>query len=218
MHMIHKMDRLSRFNCRDAHENARMARRYRLRARADRRDTNRRRIVEAAYKLHMTIGASRASASAIARLAGMKRQTVQRHFPDLVSLFVACSLHGQELDPPPDPAAWQREADPGRRLEGALIELYPYYRRNRAVFADIPNFEGVPGLEALWAAYRQHAEWQRAVLAEGWNVTADRHEWLLAALGHVIDYWTWRSITEGQGLDDEQAALLMTEMVRAIAR
>jgi AcrR family transcriptional regulator len=194
-----------------------MARRYRLKARAERQENNRRRIVEAAYQLHMTIGASRATTSAIARLAGVRRPTVQRHFPDLVSLFMACSLHGMELDPPPDTAAWQRLADPRHRLLTALCELYPQYRRNRAIYADIPNFEGVPGLQALFALMAQQKDWQRGVLAEGWQVADDRRESLMAALGHAIDFWAWRSLTEGQGLDDEKAALLMTEMVEGIA-
>jgi AcrR family transcriptional regulator len=195
-----------------------MARRYRLKARAERQENNRQRIVEAAYQLHMTIGASRATASAIARLAGVRRPTVQRHFPDLVSLFTACTLHGMQLDPPPDPAAWLAVADPGGRLLVALIELYPYYRRNRSVFGDIPNFEGVPGLELLFAAQAQLMDWRRGVLAEGWQVADERRESLIAALGHAIDFWTWRSLTEGQGLDDEKAALLMTEMVQGIAK
>src|SRR5713101_2169271 len=195
-----------------------MARRYRLKARAERQENNRRRIVEAAYRLHMTIGASRATTSAIARLSGVRRPTVQRHFPDLVSLFMACSLHGMELDPPPDTAAWQRVADPRSRLLTALCELYPQYRRNRAVYVDMPNFEGVPGLEALFALMAQQRDWQRGVLAEGWQVADDRQESLMAALGHAIDFWTWRSLTEGQGLDDEKAALLMTEMVQGLTK
>ncbi|OLC25192.1 MAG: hypothetical protein AUG06_11905 [Actinobacteria bacterium 13_1_20CM_2_65_11] len=194
-----------------------MARRYRLKARAQRQEDNRRRIVEAAYQLHMTIGASRATTSAIARLAGVRRPTVQRHFPDLVSLFMACSLHGMQLDPPPDPAAWQQLVDPRHRLLTALCELYPYYRRNRAVFGDIPNFEGVPGLEALFAALAQQRDRQRGILAEGWQVADDRQESLMAALGHALDFWAWRSLTEGQGLDDEKAALLMAEMVQGLA-
>ena len=45
----------------------------------------------------------------------------------------------------------------------------------------------------------------------------ERRESLMAALGHAIDFWTWRSLTEGQGLDDEKAAILMTEMVQGVA-
>jgi len=194
-----------------------MARRYRLKARAERQDKNRQRIVEAAYQLHMSIGASRASTSAIARLAGVRRPTVQRHFPNLATLFMACTLHGMEVDPPPDPAAWQRIADPRHRLLVALLELYPSFRRRRAIYLDIPNFEGVPGLEALFAAQAQQMEWRRGVLADGWLVADDQRESLMAALGHAIDFWTWRSLTEGQGLDDEKAALLMSDMVKGIA-
>jgi len=107
---------------------------------------------------------------------------------------------------------------PAPALLVALTELYPYYRRNRSVFGDIPNFEGVPGLEALFAAQAQLMDWRRGVLAQGWQVADGRRESLLAALGHAIDFWTWRSLTEGQALDDEKAALLMTEMVQGIAK
>jgi hypothetical protein len=82
----------------------------------------------------------------------------------------------------------------------------------------MPNFEGVPGLDALWAVQAQQMEGRRRVLAEGWQVADERRESLIAALGHAIDFWTWRSLTEGQGLDDEKAALLMTEMVQGIAK
>lgn len=115
-----------------------------------------------------------------------------------------------------DAGASQQVADPRQRLVSALCELHPYYRRNRAVYADIPNFEGVPGLESLFALMAQQRELQRDVLAEGWHIAEDRRESLVAALGHAIDFWTWRSLTEGQGLDDEKAALLMTDMVQGI--
>src|SRR3989442_5529563 len=112
----------------------RLARRYRRRARAARQENNRRRIVEAAYQLHMTIGASRATTSAIARLAGVRRPTVQRHFPDLVTLFTACTLHGVQLDPPPHPAAWLAVSGPRGRLLGALPVPYPSYPPDPLVF------------------------------------------------------------------------------------
>jgi hypothetical protein len=155
-----------------------MPRRYRLNARARRQDDNRRRIVEAAYQLHMTIGASRASIN---------------------------------------PVSWQAIADPRQRLLVALTELYPSYRRNRVVLADISNFEGVSGVESLFAMLAQQRDWQRGILAEGWQVVEERRESLMAALGHAIDFWTWRSLSEGQGLDDEKASILMTEMVQSVA-
>ena len=52
----------------------------------------------------------------------------------------------------------------------------------------------------------------------GWPVTEERRESLMDAIGHAIDFWTRRSLTEGQGLDDEKAAaaVLMTEMVQGV--
>jgi hypothetical protein len=82
----------------------------------------------------------------------------------------------------------------------------------------MPNFFGVPGLEALWAAAAQQRNWQRDVLAFGWEVAEDNRESMLAAIGHAIDFWAWRSLADGQGLDDEKAAILMTEMVGGVAR
>lgn len=72
-------------------------------------------------------------------------------------------------------------------------------------------------MEALFALLAQQREWQRGILAEGWQITEARRESLMAALGHAIDFWTWRSLSEGQGLDDEKSALLMTEMVQGVA-
>jgi hypothetical protein len=41
---------------------------------------------------------------------------------------------------------------------------------------------------------------------------------LLAALGHALDFQTWRSLVRQQGLDDEQAVELMVKMVRCAIR
>jgi hypothetical protein len=50
---------------------------------------------------------------------------VERHFADLASLFIACSLHGMQLDLSPDPTSWKAVGEPGRRLLYALNELHP---------------------------------------------------------------------------------------------
>ena len=44
------------------------------------------------------------------------------------------------------------------------------------------------------APYRRH--WDRAgyALVVGWGVEDRRLKTLLAALGHVLDFWTWRSL------------------------
>jgi AcrR family transcriptional regulator len=194
-----------------------MARRYRLKARAQRQDDNRRRIVEAAYHLHMTVGPARTTTSAIARLAGVERPTVQRHFPDLATLFMACSLHGRQLNPPPDPGDWERIADPRERLRAALRQQYPYYRVHRTLFRDIDQFFETPGLDALRAALGEQRQRQRDVLAQNWLVPMNREAVIAAAIGHALDFWTWKSLTENQGLGDDDAATLMAQMVQGVA-
>jgi AcrR family transcriptional regulator len=194
-----------------------MARRYRLKARAQRQDDNRRRIVEAAYHLHMTVGPAHTTTSAIARLAGVERPTVQRHFPDLATLFMACSLHGMQLNPPPDPEDWERIADPRERLRAALGQQYPYYRVHRTLFRDIDQFFETPGLDALRAALGEQRQRQRDVLAQNWLVPMNREAVIAAAIGHALDFWTWKSLTENQGLGDDDAATLMAQMVQGVA-
>ena len=63
--------------------------------------------------------------------------------------------------------------------------------------------------------YYQHwEERMRYVLATGWGVEDERLALLLAALGHALDFQTWRSLAREQGLDDGQAVGLMVNMVR----
>src|ERR1700730_7869849 len=89
---------------------------YRKRRRAEQEDETRRRITEAAVKLHGTVGPAGTPIKGIAAEAGVQRGTVYRHFPDLDSLFMACSAHWASLNPPPDPASWSAIGDPDERL------------------------------------------------------------------------------------------------------
>ena len=107
--------------------NIRVARKYELKKRAERQDGTRQRIVEAAVRLHTTVGPARTSISAIAEEAGVERHTVYRHFPDDRSLFLACSGQYAADHPLPDPAGWTAIADPEGRLRHGLTELYAYY-------------------------------------------------------------------------------------------
>jgi hypothetical protein len=58
----------------------------------------------------------------------------------------------------------------------------------------------------------------RYVLATGWGVEDECLALLLAALGHALDFQTWRSLVPERGLDDQQAVGLMINMVRCAAR
>src|SRR5256885_3645523 len=82
-------------------------------------EETRRRIVEAAVRLHTTTGPAWTTISAIAAQAGVQRLTVYRHFPEEKDLFRACVVHGWESFPPPDPRPWASIANPEQRLRFA---------------------------------------------------------------------------------------------------
>jgi AcrR family transcriptional regulator len=196
-----------------------MARRYELKRRAERQEETRRRITEATVELHETVGIAQTTISAIAEKAGVQRLTVYRHFPDERSLLEACSGHWSAANPPPGLEPWTRIADPEERLRSALDEVYAYHRRTEPMIANIiRDAPEKPLLLEIAQPYFQLWERMRDVLAVGWGVRGKRRELLLAAIGHALDFGTWRSLVRQQGLDDEQAVEVMVGTVRCLAR
>jgi AcrR family transcriptional regulator len=196
-----------------------MTRKYEMKRRAKRQEETRRRIVEATVELHKTVGMARTTISAIAEKAGVERLTVYRHFPDERALFSACSGHYMTANPPPEPASWTQVADPEERLRVALSEVYAYHRRTEPIFSNFfRDLPVKPILLEVGAPYLQLFERMRYVLATGWGVEDEHLALLLAALGHALDFQTWRSLVRQQGLDDEQAVELMAKMVRCAMR
>jgi len=190
-----------------------MTRAYRMKVRADRHAETRRRIVEAAVRVQQMVGPRRATISQIARLAGVERPTVLRHFGDRVSLLRACTFG----DPMPDAAAWEPVADPEIRLSRALSETYAWFRRNQALLSHL--FEMLEGDDSL--ASKREVMWQQRnlahrVVAEGWPVPESVRRNLELALRHALNFWTWRSLAES-GLTDDEAARRMVDLVRAVA-
>ena len=102
---------------------AAMARKYRLKRRAESQEETRQRIVKATVELHTTLGPARTSMVAIAERAGVERPTLYRHFPTMRDLFTACSGHLWAQSPPPDPEPWLSINDPEERLRQGLMEL-----------------------------------------------------------------------------------------------
>jgi AcrR family transcriptional regulator len=195
-----------------------MPRRYRLKKRAERQDETRKRIVDAAVELHGTVGPARASISAIAERAGVQRLTVYRHFPDERALYMACSGQFQADNPPPDPELWRGIEDPEARLRRALAELYAYYRRIEPmlnnVLRDLPL---VPVLEETVEPMTRYLEQIRELLLAGWEVDERRRPLLRAALGHSLDFQTWRSLTRQHELDDAETVELMVGLARSVS-
>ncbi len=196
-----------------------MARKYELKRRAEHQEETRRKIVEATVALHESVGLAYTTISAIAERAGVERATVYRHFPDERSLFTACTGHYLAANPPPDPASLRRIADPRERLKVGLSEIYAYHRRteemNYKAQRDLPQF---PALAEVLAPYLEH--WARIgdVLAAGWQPQQGDARLLRAAIGHVINFQTWRSLAREEGLDDPEAVELMAAMIRCVAQ
>jgi AcrR family transcriptional regulator len=194
-----------------------MTRNYDMRRRAKRQDETRQRIVEATVGLHKSIGMARTTISAIAEKAGVQRLTVYRHFPDERALFSACTGHYMGANPPPDPASWTQVANPKERLKMALAEVYAYHRRTEPIMANVIRDAPVhPLTREMAEPYFQLWERMQYVLVTGWGVEDERLALLLAALGHALDFQTWRSLVRQQGLNDEQAIEVMVGMVQCL--
>lgn len=196
-----------------------MARKYEMKRRARRQEETRRRIIEATVAMHEAVGPARTTVSAIAEKAGVQRLTVYRHFPDERALLSACSAHFTVGNPPPEPDAWAVVSDPTARLRRALAEVYAYHRRTEQMMTSILRDRQVHPLTREFSEpYLRHWDRMRYVLVTGWGAEDRRLELLLAALGHALDFQTWRSLVRRRGLDDEQAIELMVSMVRCGVR
>lgn len=189
-----------------------MARKYELKRRAERRDTTRRQIVDAAIALHGEVGTG-APITAIAERAGVSRLTVYRHFPDERSLLSACTGTYFAAHPLPDANAWIAIPDPQVRLRTALAELYAYYRRHHVLLGrgehEAPTN---PILAEVMTPFVLVIGRMRDVLAEGWQHRSGSAGVVRAVIGHAVAFSTWESLS-AQGLGDADAVALMVSLV-----
>ena len=167
--------------------------------------------------MHQALGPANTTIIAIAERAGVQRLTVYRHFPDERALLSACSSHYEAANPPPAPEPWTQIPDPEDRLRRALAETYAYHRRTEPMMTKVLRDAPVhaPTSEVV-DLYLHHWDRARYALVTGWGAEDQRLKMLLAALGHALDFWTWRSLVHEQGLTDEQAIELMVGMVRSL--
>jgi AcrR family transcriptional regulator len=192
---------------------------YQKRRRAELEAQTRRRITESAMTLHGTLGPSRTSITAVAEHAGVRRSTVYRHFPDEAALFAACSSHWMILNPLPDLGRWAAIDDPEARLGSALGELYAYYRRTATMLDNLYRDEELmPTVKRQFAGFREYQEQAQRTLMRGRRERGRMRRHARAAIGHALSFASWRSLTGEQGLDDRQAAELMSRLVAAVAR
>lgn len=171
----------------------RRTRKYELKARAERQDETRQRIVDAAIALHTTIGPARTTVSAIAERAGVQRHTVYSHFPDERALGLACSGCHVERHPLPDAAAWRTIADPEARLRRGFAEIYGYYEQNGTGLAPILRDAESDALtrEVLDLRFRPVFESMRDALAEPFHARGARRTRLIATIDLFLHLHTW---------------------------
>jgi AcrR family transcriptional regulator len=193
-------------------------RKYELKKRAAEMVETRRRITEAAVHLHGTVGPARATVSAIAEHAGVQRHTVYRHFPSDSDLFGACSAHYFVANPLPDLGPWREIGDPRQRLMRALDELYAYYERVEPMFSNVfRDLDLVPALAPTVAPFQDYLAQAVEILAAGRRTRGRRRQLLDAALRHVLDFHTWRSLTNDGQITRTEAVHLATALVDAAA-
>ena len=190
-----------------------MKRKYELKRRAERQAETRKRIIEATVALHTSRGPARTSIAGIAERAGVERHTVYAHFPDERTLFRACSAHWRAQHPRPDFAAVAAIADPERRVNVALSEMYAWYETVESDLAlFIRDASLVPaGAEELGETAAQIAELASSI-AKGWP----RRKLVRAAIGHALEFETWRSLVRRQGLSRGQAVAAMMQFIGSV--
>ena len=191
------------------------SRAYRMKRRRELVDVTRLRITEAAMRLHTTAGPSRASVSAIADEAGVTRLTLYRHFPSKDELFHACMTHWRGLHPPPNPEAWRSIPAFEERLRAGLHELYQWFGANAEdlypVYRDVVHTP-----ESTRRARQATNDRMTGALLAEMRLSAAARRRLTAVIGHVIGFWTWRSLVVEQGLSVREASVLAVDLVLGV--
>jgi len=192
----------------------RETRTYELKRRAETQAQTRQRIIDSAAELHATIGPAKTTISAVAEHAGVRRSTVYRHFEDEAALIVACSIHWQTENQPPDLGPWMAIDNPDRRLQVALADLYSYYGTTGLMLDNVLRDEAeMPILTELLVRFREYMTAAHDILMGGRKLSTITRKRTSSAIGHAINFTTWRSLTRDNQATDQEAIELMTGLV-----
>jgi AcrR family transcriptional regulator len=194
-------------------------RKYELKARAEQQERTRQAIARAAAELHERVGPAATTVAEIARRAGVSRLTVYKHFPNNAALYPACSAHFLEEHPLPDFQAAMAPEDPVERVRSVLDAVYAgWYREAHPMMRNLQRDRGSdPALDEFMRANSDAALGGIAdALTAGFEPDEDRAARLRPVIRLALDFWTWERLTS-EGLDDDQAAAVMTDAVAAAA-
>jgi len=107
---------------------------------------------------------------------------------------------------------------PEKRHRHALAELYGYYRRKRQLLANLYRDAEMPVVAAALERRRTMLRRAAEILRAGSRVSSPRARFFAATLAHTLEFSTWLSLTEEQGLTDTEAIELAVRLVIAAAR
>jgi len=186
-----------------------MTRTYTLKKRAEQQAETRQRIVEAAVELHGSIGPALTSLSMVAERAGVQRHTLYAHFPDELSLYLACSGLTLERDPLPDAAAWQGIEDGGERLRVGLLAIYRWYERNEDLAACVLRDAEYHSLTKEIVELRIGPSMAAYQDVLGTELSKTQHAMLRLAL----NFFTWRALVRESGLGQAAAVGAMIQAI-----
>ncbi len=192
-------------------------RQYELKARAERQQATRQRIIDATAALHEEVGPARTTVVEIARRAGVQRLTVYNNFPDDWALFDACGAHWMAANPFPDVSAALAANDPAERLRVVLIALYTWFREHQRTTENMQRDRLLlPALDQVMnVRMDQQMDGMASMLASGFPASTTPGG-VRAAVALALDFWTWRRLSR-EGMKDSDAAFVMVNAVRAAA-
>lgn len=199
-------------------DQAKLPRRYELKARAERQRATRERIVAATEQLHREVGPARTTIADIARRAGVERLTVYNNFPELGDLLAACQGRFLAAHPPPDlaPPASATGDEAVLALEVVLARLYGWYRDNRPMVGNVQRDRHlVPELEELLnlssdPGFDAAADGFAALIATGRLARQTVRRLVRLAL----EFRTWQLLADDGASDREIASLLAGVVAR----
>ena len=186
-----------------------MAREYKMVKRRDKIEETRRRIAKATYELHSTIGPAFTTITLISERAGLPRQTVYRNFGTQLEIFRNCIAFGLEMNPLPDPNAWQSITDPVERLQIGLSELYRWFEATEPVMTNsLRDLGAVPESAEAMQPVGDVFQLMYAALAQGWEGSE-----IGAILSLAVDFATWKKLRREQGMASSAIVELWRDLI-----
>jgi AcrR family transcriptional regulator len=186
-------------------------RKYTLGRRAEQQAETRLRIVEAAVKLHGTVGPAQTSLSMVAERAGVQRHTLYAHFPDERALLMACSGLSMERDPPPDAVSWRSIEDKAKRLRTGLRAIYDWYAGGAELLGCVLRDAETHSIVREVSELRYGPVMASYIDVLGAGLNARQRVMLSLALS----FFTWRSLARDSGLMQAAAVAAMAQAIEA---